>query len=104
MQTWLEFLYFYSYNIYNFQKFQNGTYDYVKIGEFNGNYDILKLKHSVQDYNFSEGLELYRIGTIQYPGGESKKIKSVCSDPCLPGHIKVGKINFKIDEHFFQKY
>ncbi|XP_065222322.1 metabotropic glutamate receptor 1-like [Planococcus citri] len=73
-----------SYNIYNFQKLEDDTYKYVKIGEYDGNYD--ELQDSEYDEDFFDYLKLY--GDLQFSGG-STEIKSVCSDPCLPGQIKL---------------
>jgi len=56
------------YDVMNFQIKDDGSYDYVQIGEWNN--------HTL---NFFK--------SIQHP--QSGPVKSVCSKPCLPGFYKV---------------
>lgn len=56
------------YDIINYQMKDDNSYDYVQIGEW--------INHSL---NFFK--------TLQSP--PSGKVKSVCSDPCMPGFYKV---------------
>lgn len=61
---------------------ENGKYDYIQVGEYDGNYGEL------QDYNYDgDFLRLY--GKIQFPNGSTNPIKSICSDPCPLGQIQV---------------
>jgi metabotropic glutamate receptor 3 len=60
------------YDIMNFQKMQNGTYSYIKIGDWNN--------HTL---NFSD-----EIKPPTAPNA-TEKFTSVCSKPCKAGQYKV---------------
>ncbi|XP_069676283.1 metabotropic glutamate receptor 1-like [Periplaneta americana] len=56
------------YNIMNFQQLSNGSYDYVRIGDWNNGTLIMR-------------------DDLQWPRPD-EKVESVCSRPCQPGHYK----------------
>lgn len=55
----------------NYQLLENGTFDYVHIGDWNGG-----------------EIRLFNTTSIQY-GTQTKPPTSVCSRPCDPGYYKV---------------
>lgn len=58
------------YNIMNFQLLTNGSYDYIRIGDWNN------------------GTLIMQDDELQWPRS-GEKVKSVCSKPCQPGYYKV---------------
>jgi hypothetical protein len=60
------------YDIMNFQYLENGTFDYVQVGEWNNG-----------------TLNFFRETQNPGPG----VIQSVCTKPCLPGYYKVSNFN-----------
>lgn len=73
------------YNIFNFQKLDNGSYKYIQVGEYDGN--TAELEDTAYDEDFFDLLNFY--GSVQFPGVSGTPIKSICSEACLPGHIQV---------------
>ena len=67
------------YDIMNFQHNSDGSFAYVKIGDWNN--------HTL---NFSDDIK---------PPTGTAKFSSVCSKPCAPGHYKVIKIWFNKSLH-----
>ncbi|XKL62464.1 hypothetical protein PGB90_002297 [Kerria lacca] len=67
------------YNIFNFQRRSNGTFEYVQIGDF-------------QKHNQNEFLDIYDEMNIQY--SSDHVTKSICSEPCLPGNVQVNDEGF----------
>ncbi|KAJ9583835.1 hypothetical protein L9F63_021838, partial [Diploptera punctata] len=57
------------YNIMNFQKLPNGSYDYVRVGDWNN------------------GTLIMRDDELQWPRS-GERVESVCSRPCQPGYYK----------------
>ncbi|PNF32911.1 hypothetical protein B7P43_G01845 [Cryptotermes secundus] len=57
------------YNIMNFQLLSNGSYDYIRIGDWNN------------------GTLIMQEDELQWPRS-GEKVKSVCSKPCQPGYYK----------------